>query len=112
MPVRLAGVRRPRVAPHVPTSRRHGGREARVGPAPFLLDHTARVPARRTRAQVGPRSFRHMSYSQPDPAEETTHSEEPEQPDTDQENLEEQGGEHASLEIDADDVPTSVDPQS
>lgn len=81
-------------------------------PAPFLRDHTARVPDRRTCAQVGPRSFRHMSYSQPDPAEETTHSEEPEQPDTDQENLEEQGGEHASLEIDSDDVPTSVDPQS
>ncbi|WP_309779597.1 hypothetical protein [Curtobacterium sp. SORGH_AS_0776] len=53
-----------------------------------------------------------MSYSQPDPAEETTHSEEPEQPDTDQENLEEQGSEHASLELDADDVPTSGDPQS
>jgi hypothetical protein len=48
-----------------------------------------------------------MSYSQPDPAEETTQSEEPEQPDTDRETLEEQGDEHASLEIDADDVPTS-----
>ncbi|MBF4604160.1 hypothetical protein EDF42_1283 [Curtobacterium sp. PhB172] len=47
-----------------------------------------------------------MSYSQPDPAEETTQSETPEQPDTDQENLEEQGGEPAALEIDADDVPT------
>lgn len=47
-----------------------------------------------------------MSYSQPDPAEETTQSESPEQPDTDQGNLEEQGGEPAALEIDSDDVPT------
>lgn len=47
-----------------------------------------------------------MSYSQPDPAEETTQSESPEQPDTDQDTLEEQGGEPAALEIDADDVPT------
>ncbi|MFJ7287211.1 MULTISPECIES: hypothetical protein [unclassified Curtobacterium] len=53
-----------------------------------------------------------MSYSQPDPAEETTHAEEPEQPDTDRSNLEEHGEEHASLEIDADDVPTSGDDQS
>lgn len=52
------------------------------------------------------RTVRRMSYSQPDPAEETTQSETPEQPDTDQENLEEQGGEPAALEIDADDVPT------
>ncbi len=52
------------------------------------------------------RTVRRMSYSQPDPAEETTQSETPEQPDTDQENLEEQGGEPAVLEIDADDVPT------
>ena len=48
-----------------------------------------------------------MSYSQPDPAEETTQSESPEQPDTDQDTLEEQGGEPAALEIDADDVPTT-----
>ncbi|WP_439691587.1 hypothetical protein ACRQ4B_11565 [Curtobacterium sp. SP.BCo] len=50
-----------------------------------------------------------MSYSQPDPAEETTASEEPEQPDTDRQNLEEQGEEHASLEISADDVPVESD---
>lgn len=58
------------------------------------------------RPQHGRRTVRRMSYSQPDPAEETTQSETPEQPDTDQENLEEQGGEPAALEIDADDVPT------
>lgn len=52
------------------------------------------------------RTVRRMSYSQPDPAEETTQSESPEQPDTDQDTLEEQGGEPAALEIDADDVPT------
>ncbi|WP_420367755.1 hypothetical protein [Curtobacterium sp. L1-20] len=52
-----------------------------------------------------------MSYSQPDPAEETTQAEAPEQPDTDRSDLEEHGEEHAALEIDADDVPTeSVDP--
>ncbi|WP_186377138.1 hypothetical protein [Curtobacterium pusillum] len=51
-----------------------------------------------------------MSYSQPDPAEETTQSEAPEQPDTDREQLEEQGDEQAALEIDAEDVPTSGDP--
>ncbi len=71
-----------------------------------------RVPDRRMPAQACPRTVRHMSYSQPDPAEETTHAEEPEQPDTDRSNLEEHGEEHASLEIDADDVPTSGDDQS
>lgn len=48
-----------------------------------------------------------MSYSQPDPAEETTQSEAPEQPDTDTDEVEESGREEAALEIDADDVPTS-----
>ncbi|ROP66190.1 hypothetical protein EDF24_2763 [Curtobacterium sp. PhB130] len=48
-----------------------------------------------------------MSYSQPDPAEETTQSEAPEQPDTDTDAVEESGREDAALEIDADDVPTS-----
>ncbi|WIB75937.1 hypothetical protein DEJ28_09540 [Curtobacterium sp. MCPF17_002] len=47
-----------------------------------------------------------MSYSQPDPAEETTQAEAPEQPDTDREDLEERDDEQAALEIDADDVPT------
>jgi hypothetical protein len=47
-----------------------------------------------------------MSYSQPDPAEETTHAEAPEQPDTDS-SVEEQGEEQAALEIDSSDVPTS-----
>jgi len=61
---------------------------------------------RRVRVQEPGRTVRRMSYSQPDPAEETTQSESPEQPDTDQGNLEEQGGEPAALEIDADDVPT------
>ncbi|SOC86756.1 hypothetical protein SAMN05660766_0413 [Curtobacterium sp. 314Chir4.1] len=46
-----------------------------------------------------------MSYSQPDPAEETTQSEAPEQPDTDREFLEERDDEQAALEIDSDDVP-------
>lgn len=50
-----------------------------------------------------------MSYSQPDPAEETTACEEPEQPDSDRANLEEQGEEHASLEISSDDVPVESD---
>ncbi|MGN8048714.1 hypothetical protein ACTJKO_03425 [Curtobacterium sp. 22159] len=54
-----------------------------------------------------------MTYSQPDPAEETTQSEEPEQPDTDRETLEERDDEQAALEIDADDVPTDgEDPQA
>lgn len=48
-----------------------------------------------------------MSYSQPDPAEETTQSEAPEQPDTDTDVVEESDREDAALEIDADDVPTS-----
>ncbi|MGN7189558.1 MULTISPECIES: hypothetical protein [unclassified Curtobacterium] len=47
-----------------------------------------------------------MTYSQPDPAEETTQAEAPEQPDTDRPDLEEHGEEQAALEIDADDVPT------
>jgi hypothetical protein len=47
-----------------------------------------------------------MTYSQPDPAEETTQAEAPEQPDTDRSDLEEHGEEQAALEIDADDVPT------
>lgn len=66
-----------------------------------------RVPDAVGSVQVLRRTFPDMSYSQPDPAEETTQSEEPEQPDTDRDTLEEQGDEHASLEIDADDVPTS-----
>lgn len=54
-----------------------------------------------------------MSYSQPDPAEETTQAEAPEQPDTDRADLEEHGEEHAALEVDAADVPTQVaDPAS
>lgn len=54
-----------------------------------------------------------MTYSQPDPAEETTQSEEPEQPDTDRETLEERDDEQAALEIDAEDVPTDgEDPQA
>lgn len=65
-----------------------------------------RVADGRVPAQGGPRSVRRMSYSQPDPAEETTQAEAPEQPDTDQQNLEEDGRESAALEIDADDVPT------
>jgi len=53
-----------------------------------------------------------MSYSQPDPAEETTQAEAPEQPDTDRSTVEEDGREQAALEIDADDVPTGdEDPQ-
>lgn len=47
-----------------------------------------------------------MSYSQPDPAEETTQGGAPEQPDTEPEVLEEDDQEDAALEIDADDVPT------
>ncbi|KQS07867.1 hypothetical protein ASG04_11855 [Curtobacterium sp. Leaf183] len=59
------------------------------------------------RTQTGARSVRRMSYSQPDPAEETTQSAAPEQPDTDTDAVEEDGREDAALEIDADDVPTS-----
>jgi hypothetical protein len=50
-----------------------------------------------------------MTYSQPDPAEETTAGVEPEQPDTDTDDLEEHDEEHAALEIDSDDVPTDRD---
>jgi hypothetical protein len=50
-----------------------------------------------------------MTYSQPDPAEETTQADQPEQPDTDQAFEEEQGGEQAALEIDSSDVPTTSD---
>ncbi|GGK88937.1 hypothetical protein JOE58_000889 [Curtobacterium luteum] len=50
-----------------------------------------------------------MTYSQPDPAEETTAGGAPEQPDTDDQFLEESGREDAALEIDADDVPTEKD---
>lgn len=50
-----------------------------------------------------------MTYSQPDPAEETTQAEQPEQPDTDRSEVEEDGSEQAALEIDADDVPTEQD---
>ncbi|WP_420364674.1 hypothetical protein AAEP80_12635 [Curtobacterium sp. L3-7] len=53
-----------------------------------------------------------MSYSQPDPAEETTQGGAPEQPDTEPEVLEESGEESAALEIDADDVPTEDGEQS
>ena len=63
--------------------------------------------APRVRPQAGARSVPHMSYSQPDPAEETTQADAPEQPDTASSNVEEQGEEQAALEIDADDVPTS-----
>jgi hypothetical protein len=59
------------------------------------------------RPQAGARSVPLMSYSQPDPAEETTQADAPEQPDTASSTVEEQGEEHAALEIDADDVPTS-----
>ena len=52
-----------------------------------------------------------MTYSQPDPAEETTQAE-PEQPDTEQSTVGEQGGEHAALEIDSSDVPTTSDESS
>jgi hypothetical protein len=52
-----------------------------------------------------------MTYSQPDPAEETTQAE-PEQPDTEQSTVGEQGGEHAALEIDSSDVPTTSDDSS
>ncbi|WIB27956.1 MULTISPECIES: hypothetical protein [unclassified Curtobacterium] len=52
-----------------------------------------------------------MTYSQPDPAEETTQADEPQQPDTDQ-TVEEQGEEGAALEIDSSDVPTSSDDSS
>jgi hypothetical protein len=51
-----------------------------------------------------------MTYSQPDPAEETTQAEQPEQPDTDRDDVEERDEEQAALEIDADDVPTSDAP--
>ena len=71
---------------------------------PLLL--TKRLGAELAAVQERGRTVRRMSYSQPDPAEETTQSESPEQPDTDQDTLEEQGGEPAALEIDADDVPT------
>ncbi|GGL69680.1 hypothetical protein GCM10009706_05050 [Curtobacterium citreum] len=50
--------------------------------------------------------MRRMTYSQPDPAEETTQAEAPEQPDTDRSDLEEHGEEQAALEIDSEDVPT------
>lgn len=50
-----------------------------------------------------------MTYSQPDPAEETTAAASPEQPDTDEQFLEESGREDAALEIDAEDVPTEGD---
>ncbi|MDM7890223.1 hypothetical protein [Curtobacterium caseinilyticum] len=54
-----------------------------------------------------------MSYSQPDPAEETTQAEAPEQPDTGSSGVEEDGREQAALEVDTDDVPTGdEDPQS
>lgn len=69
-----------------------------------------RLLDRRAPFQVAARSVLPMSYSQPDPAEETTQAEAPEQPDTDREAVEEQGEENAALEIDADDVPTSAEP--
>jgi hypothetical protein len=57
-----------------------------------------------------------MTYSQPDPAEETTHAEPQqsggEQPDTEQSTVGEQGEEHAALEIDSSDVPTTSDDAS
>ncbi|PYY35061.1 hypothetical protein DEJ16_09155 [Curtobacterium sp. MCJR17_055] len=57
------------------------------------------------------RSVTDMTYSQPDPAEETTQADEPQQPDTDH-TVEEQGEENAALEIDSSDVPTSSDDSS
>jgi len=57
------------------------------------------------------RSVASMTYSQPDPAEETTQAE-PEQPDTEQSTVGEQGEEHAALEIDSSDVPTTSDDSS
>ena len=65
-----------------------------------------RLSDRRTPVQVAARSVPRMTYSQPDPSEETTQAEAPEQPDTDREDLEERDDEQAALEIDADDVPT------
>jgi len=58
-----------------------------------------------------------MTYSQPDPAEETTQAEpeqpeQPEQPDTEQSTVGEQGEEYAALEIDSSDVPTTSDDSS
>lgn len=51
-------------------------------------------------------TVRGMTYSQPDPAEETTHADTDEQPDTDQSTVEESDQESAALEIDSEDVPT------
>lgn len=66
-----------------------------------------------TRTQGRPRSVPRMSYSQPDPAEETTQSEPLEQPDTDREVLEQRDDEQAALEIDPDDVPVDgADPEA
>jgi hypothetical protein len=50
-----------------------------------------------------------MTYSQPDPAEETTAAAAPEQPDTDPDQLEEHDEEDTALDVDSDDVPTSRD---
>lgn len=52
------------------------------------------------------RSVRAMTYSQPDPAEETTANEPAEQPDTDADQLEENDEEQTALDVDAEDVPT------
>ncbi len=60
-------------------------------------------------AQRAGRTVHHMTYSQPDPAEETTAGGSPLQPDTDEQFLEESGREDAALEIDAEDVPTQSD---
>jgi hypothetical protein len=57
--------------------------------------------------QVRGRTVTRMTYSQPDPAEETTQTDAPEQPDTDAATEEESGREDAALEVDSDDVPTS-----
>lgn len=51
-------------------------------------------------------TVRGMTYSQPDPAEETTHADTDEQPDTEQSTVEESDQESAALEIDSEDVPT------
>ena len=47
-----------------------------------------------------------MTYSQPDPAEETTAGTEPEELDDDDLDVEGSGEDSPALEIDSDDVPT------
>lgn len=47
-----------------------------------------------------------MTYSQPDPAEETTAADAPEELDDQQQDVESDGSASPSLTIDSDDVPT------